>query len=397
MPLSDIVVIELASVLAGPSAGQYLAELGASVLKIENARTDGDVTRTWRIASEYVDTDQTAYFSCCNWGKQSVAIDLSDPRGQEIVYGLVRKADVVLDSYKPGAAKRLGVDADKLCSLNEGLIHVAITGYGNGDPRAGYDAAIQAESGFMSINGYPDGPPTKMPVALIDVLAGHQVKEAVLVGLIQRAASGTGYRAAISLFESAIASLVNQASGLLQAGIEPGRRGSDHPSIVPYGTPYQTRDDRWLTLAVGTDRQFEHLVEVLGLDDELSSDRFASNADRVKNRAEVEEAIAKAIRARDFEDLIVSMESASIPSSKVATIREALSSPLSQRMILADGSGSARLAGVRQSAGSDHRALPRPPHFGEHSISVLRDLLRYDGTTIKTLIDSGVVYQSDLS
>ena len=174
--LEGVTVLELASVLAGPSTTQFLAELGASVVKVENTTTGGDVTRTWRLGSaDPAGEDVTAYFSSCNLGKRSVALNLRDPRGLDAVHRLAASSDVVVASYKPGDAERLRVDYTTLSALNPRLVYAQITGYGLHDDRPGYDAVIQAESGFQYMNGDPDGGPTKLPVALIDLLAAHQV------------------------------------------------------------------------------------------------------------------------------------------------------------------------------------------------------------------------------
>ncbi|HRW98805.1 MAG TPA: CoA transferase, partial [Cyclobacteriaceae bacterium] len=173
-------VVELASVLAGPSVGQFFAELGAEVIKVENLHGGGDVTRTWKGNGEQTG-DVSAYFSSVNWGKKSLALDLSKKEGREIVQQLASKADLIIASYKPGDAEKLGVDYGTLSKLNRGLIYGQVTGYGPDNERVGYDAVIQAESGFMDLNGTPDSGPTKMPVALIDVLAAHHLKEGLLL------------------------------------------------------------------------------------------------------------------------------------------------------------------------------------------------------------------------
>ena len=252
-PFADLVVVELASVLAGPSVGQFFAELGATVLKVENPATGGDVTRRWKLPSEPADDDRSAYFAAANWGKQSLALDLTTPDGQRVLHDLARRADVIVASYKPGDAERLGADAATLCARNPRLIYAHIVGYPPGSPdseRAGYDAVIQAESGFTFMNGAADGPPVKMPVALIDVLAAHQLKEAVLVRLWERERTGRGGSVTVSLFESAVAALVNQATNWLTAGHAPQRLGSEHPNIAPYGTLFPTADGHTVVLAV---------------------------------------------------------------------------------------------------------------------------------------------------
>ncbi|HAA19666.1 MAG TPA: carnitine dehydratase, partial [Cytophagales bacterium] len=169
-------VLELATVLAGPSVGQFFAELGAEVIKVENPNTGGDVTRSWQGAGEDPANDRPAYFTAINWGKQSLAIDLRSAEGQSQVHELVRETDVVIASYKPGDAEKLRVDYATLQGMNPRLLYGHITSYGPDNPRAGFDAIIQAESGFTYMNGHPDGEPTKMPVALTDVLAAHHLK-----------------------------------------------------------------------------------------------------------------------------------------------------------------------------------------------------------------------------
>jgi crotonobetainyl-CoA:carnitine CoA-transferase CaiB-like acyl-CoA transferase len=200
-PLEGLKVLELASVLAGPSVGMFFAELGATVYKIENVTTQGDVTRKWKLPKEDSETDISGYFSSVNWGKLSFAVDLCHEEGLNIIYSLAEQCDIVLVSYKPGDAEKLRVDYNSLKKFNEKIIYSHITGYGLDNPRAGFDAIIQAESGFTYMNGEPDGPPTKMPVALMDILAAHQLKEAILLALYYREVSGKGQYIETSLFQ----------------------------------------------------------------------------------------------------------------------------------------------------------------------------------------------------
>src|SRR5882672_7963783 len=248
MIFDDLNVLELASVLAGPSVGQFFAELGAKVIKIENPKTGGDVTRTWKISGE-AGTDLSAYFCSVNWGKKSLCVDLSKPDGRDIVYKLASQADIIITSYKPGDAEKLSVDYATLSKLNAHLIYGQITGYGSQNDRVGYDAVIQAESGFIDINGEPNGPPTKMPVALVDVLAGHHMKEGLLLALLRRERTGIGELVEVSLLQSAISSLVNQASNWLVVNKLPRRQGSAHPNIAPYGDLFETADGKMILLA----------------------------------------------------------------------------------------------------------------------------------------------------
>ncbi|MFN7601600.1 MAG: CaiB/BaiF CoA transferase family protein, partial [Bacteroidota bacterium] len=326
-------VLELASVLAGPSVGQFFAELGAEVIKVENPKTGGDVTRSWKSAGETTD-DRSAYFCCCNWGKQSVALDLSQPADLETLKKMVPTMDVVIASYKPGDAEKLGVSYEQLKAINQQLIYGQITGYGSDDVRVGYDAVIQAESGFMDLNGAKDGPPTKMPVALIDVLAAHQLKEGLLLALLHRERTQQGGLVEVSLIQAALSSLANQATNWLVAKKLPMRQGSAHPNIAPYGDVFETKDHKQILLAVGSDRQFEDLMEVLGLSPDGSVrmkpwdlDKFSTNQQRVKNRDELNRLLVGKIQEMNSSDLMAALLAKKIPGGLVQNVKEALAMP----------------------------------------------------------------------
>ncbi|MFO0331793.1 MAG: CaiB/BaiF CoA transferase family protein [Bacteroidota bacterium] len=346
-------VLELASVLAGPSVGQFFAELGAEVIKVENPKTGGDVTRSWKSAGETTD-DRSAYFCCCNWGKQSVALDLSQPADLETLKKMVPTMDVVIASYKPGDAEKLGVSYEQLKAINQQLIYGQITGYGRDDVRVGYDAVIQAESGFMDLNGAKDGPPTKMPVALIDVLAAHQLKEGLLLALLHRERTQQGGLVEVSLIQAALSSLANQATNWLVAKKLPMRQGSAHPNIAPYGDVFETKDHKQILLAVGSDRQFEDLMEVLGLSPDGSVrmkpwdlDKFSTNQQRVKNRDELNRLLAGKIQEMNSSDLMAALLAKKIPGGLVQNVKEALAMPMAKEIML-EGDG---LKGVRNFVG----------------------------------------------
>ncbi|MCZ8069804.1 MAG: CaiB/BaiF CoA-transferase family protein [Cytophagales bacterium] len=346
-------VLELASVLAGPSVGQFFAELGAEVIKVENPKTGGDVTRSWKSAGETTD-DRSAYFCCCNWGKQSVALDLSQPADLETLKKMVPTMDVVIASYKPGDAEKLGVSYEQLKAINQQLIYGQITGYGRDDVRVGYDAVIQAESGFMDLNGAKDGPPTKMPVALIDVLAAHQLKEGLLLALLHRERTQQGGLVEVSLIQAALSSLANQATNWLVAKKLPMRQGSAHPNIAPYGDVFETKDHKQILLAVGSDRQFEDLMEVLGLSPDGSVrmkpwdlDKFSTNQQRVKNRDELNRLLVGKIQEMNSSDLMAALLAKKIPGGLVQNVKEALAMPMAKEIML-EGDG---LKGVRNFVG----------------------------------------------
>jgi len=367
LPLAGLRVLELASVLAGPQVGQFLAELGADVLKLEPPA--GDVTRTWRTPAEDPATTVTAYFSSTNWGKRSQPLDLTTAVGQTALHQLAATADIVLTSYKPGDAEKLRADYATLATLNPRLIYGHITGYGPTETRAGYDAVLQAETGFMHLNAPgPGQPPQKMPVALIDLLTAHQLKEGLLTALYRRERTGQGALVQVSLLDSALASLANQAATHLVTGQEPQPLGSGHPSIVPYGTVYTAQDGTRLLLAVGADRQFRHLCAVLHRPEWADDARFRRNPDRVTHRAALEELLAQRIAEVSGQELLTQLEQLAVPAGAVRTVGEALAHPLAQPMLLPPAPGfpyaGVRTVAFRSSAWPVAAALSAPPPLG---------------------------------
>jgi len=397
-PLKDIKVLELANVLAGPSVGVALAELGATVIKVENLITNGDVTRTWKLTTEDPKTDISGYFSCVNWGKKSIALDLNKPEGLDVVYRLVKFCDIVLVSYKPGDAEKLKVDYKTLMQHNKSLIYAHITGYGLKNMRAGYDAIIQAESGFTYMNGEPDGQPVKMPVALMDLLAGHQLKEAILLALLNRERKGEGAYIETSLIKAGVAALANQATNWLVGNKIPERMGSEHPNIVPYGKIFYTRDGKPLVLAVGSDKQFAELCSILGKPELAADERFATNFNRVKNRTACNEAVQSLIAQFDRDPLLAELEKRSVPAGGVYNMKEVFEIPEVQELVM-DGKTTSDMPikGLRTvafSMGENAKPmkLQAPPHYGEHTVSVLKEILGYSAEDINSLIEKKVVY-----
>lgn len=369
---STIKVLELASVLAGPSVGQFFAELGAEVIKVENLKTNGDVTRTWRGSGEQTD-DRSAYFCSVNWGKKSVAVDLTTIEGKNIVQKLAAQSDIIIASYKPGDAAKLGVSYDQLKLNNPKLIYGQVTGYGSDSERVGYDAVIQAESGFMELNGEKNGLPTKMPVALIDVLAGHQLKEALLVALLKRERSGEGSFVEVSLIQTAISSLTNQATNWLVANKLPSRQGSLHPNIAPYGESFETKDGKRILLAVGSDRQFFDLLRILQIDPLVFENKFSTNHRRIENREEMNVLLAQAIGELTASELFLQIHKLKIPAGIIQNVREVFEMETAKELLI----NSEGLQGVRTfvANGVDRKtALLPPPHFGEHTEEIVKGL-----------------------
>lgn len=370
-----MLVLELASVLAGPSVGQFFAELGATVVKLENAATGGDVTRSWKLAGEQARDGVSAYFSAANWGKLSVGLDITQPQELEAVHKLAAKADVVIASYKPGDAEKLQVDYHTLAQLNPSLVYGHITGYGLEDQRAGYDAVVQAESGFMHMNGSPDGPPTKMPVALVDLLAAHQLKEGILTALIQRGRTGKGSYVQVSLFDAAVSALANQGTNYLVVGHNPQRMGSEHPNIVPYGGVYTCKDGLQLVLAIGDDRQFKRLCRVLGDAALADNPDYATNSARVQHRSAVNQQLKQLIRQQERDGLLRELHRLHVPAGAVNSVPEVFEQPQARRMLLTQPNGP---SGIRQVAfvveGTAAETVTPPPAFAQHQAQVLDKL-----------------------
>ncbi|MDA1029594.1 MAG: CaiB/BaiF CoA-transferase family protein [Bacteroidetes bacterium] len=396
---ADLVVLELAGVLAGPSAGQFFAELGARVIKIENPATAGDVTRSWRLPSEAKD-GLSAYFYACNWGKESVALDLKTPDGQAAMHALVAKSDIVISNFLPKVAKRLKADYASLQKLNSAIILGSVVGYSSDPDRAGYDAVIQAEAGYYHLNGDPSSSnwqPTKLPVALMDLITAHQLKQALLLALIQKGISGKGSHVTVSIFDSAVSALCNQATNYLVAGHKPVPLGSEHPNISPYGSVYTSSDDQPLVLAVGSDRQFESLCLILGIPELALDLRFKSNADRVLNRAALKALLQSAISTIDRARFLTLCLEHKIPTGAVHQMDEVINAAPEGIMLKND---LGQMTGVREFvAGTElsqldtwnTKNMATPPPYASSTLNVLSDFLGYSDSKIESLIRSKAV------
>ncbi len=323
--LEDCKIIELAGVLAGPSVGMFLAEVGARVLKIENPSTDGDVTRSWKLPSEDKESSLSSYFNSINWGKTCVSIDLTTEEGRNRVYDLLRDADIVLTSYKFGDAQKFNMSYEDIKKVNPTIIYASITGFGDADHRTAYDALIQAETGFMHLNREPDGIPAKMPVALMDILAAHQLEQLILLAWINKLKTGKGCSVEVSLYEAAVSSLANQAGSRLYAGVDPEPAGSEHPHIYPYGGLFKTGDDRYILPAIGTNKQFESFCSELGVPDLATDDRFKYNQLRSANRDSLRKLLLTAIsQITDADSLIHTLHERGVPVGMVRTVGESI-------------------------------------------------------------------------
>lgn len=329
-------VIEISSILAGPMCGSFFAELGADVIKIEK-KNGGDDTRKWKLPHEDEDAVLGSYYAAANFGKEVWSLDLKDEADLKRLYDALEGADIVISNYRPLVARRLKIDASVLFDLNPQLVLVELCGYFEDPERPAYDAVLQAESGIMSMNGMPDGPPIKMPLALIDVLASHQMREAALMGLIEKYRSAKGSHFRVSLFSSALAALINQASDYLMNKNIPGRKGSAHPNIAPYGDLLKMKDGSYIILAVGNDRQFEGLCSVVNVMDLVDDVRFKSNASRVKNRFVLMDVLQKNASAFAAEELSGLLNKKDVPHGIVKNLEEVYRSAEASGMILEEG------------------------------------------------------------
>lgn len=345
-----LIVVELASVLAGPSVGMFFAELGAKVIKFENRNTAGDMIRKWKSPDEDPDSKYSAYYCSVNWGKETHFADMNDTADKELVLNWIKKADIVLSNYKASSAKNFGLDYETVSQFNPGIIYASLSGFYSDDTLPAYDGVLQAESGFMSMNGTPESGPLKMPVALIDIMAGHQLKEAVLIALFKRERSEKGAFIKVSLEKSAIASLANQATNWLMNGQVPERIGNHHPNIAPYGVVFKTKDNRWVISAIGTNRQFSSFCKLLGNLEWAESDHFSDNRSRLKNRNSLAEKIAGEIQNWDSKTLIDSCRERNIPFGLVRDVKEVFNSPTGTDMVISekmpDGKESKRVSSI---------------------------------------------------
>ncbi|GIV44754.1 MAG: CoA transferase [Bacteroidia bacterium] len=333
-------VIELASVLAGPAAGMFFAELGAKVIKVENPKTKGDVTRHWKLNSEDPNNPCSAYYASVNYNKEIIFEDISSPQGYKNVIDLIKDSDIVICNFKPGDAEKYKFTAKDLHQINPQLIYASITGFGANDSRTAFDVVLQAETGFMSMNGTPETGPIKMPVALIDILAAHQLKEGILIALMQREKNKKGALVEVSLYDAAIASLANQASNWLTAGHIAKPIGSLHPNIAPYGETFKTADNKLIVLAVGNDKQFKDLCNILNIDALVKDERFLINASRVKNRTILKTILEKQILNYNSHDLMLKLNQHQVPAGIIKNIKEVFEGENSKDLILNDNIGS---------------------------------------------------------
>ncbi|MDH3646812.1 MAG: CoA transferase [Gammaproteobacteria bacterium] len=400
-PLSGIRVLDMSRVLAGPWAGQVLADLGAEVIKIERP-VCGDDTRHW--GPPYLrdlnncDTDTAAYFMSANRGKSSITVDIGTAGGQSVIRDLVKVSDVLIENFKVGGLNKYRLDYAGLKDLNPRLIYCSITGFGQTGPqrhRAGYDLMIQGMGGMMSITGAKDGPPQRAGVAVADLSAGLYATIAIQGALLERERSGHGQHIDISLLDVQTAMLAHQAASYLVGGVVPGRLGSAHPNISPYQV-FETADGH-IILAVGNDNQFRQFAQTAGIPELAEDERFLTNASRVRNRDALCDYIADVMKTRTSQDWLDQLEAVAVPAGEINNISEVFDLPQvilrnMRAKITHPTAGEISLVGNPMKFGrTPHQADQPPPALGEHTVTILQDVLGYADAKIDALKRDGAI------
>ena len=398
--LSDLLILDLSRVLAGPYATMMLGDLGARVIKIEQPGR-GDDTRRW--GPPFTANGESAYFLCVNRNKESMTLNLKSAEGRAILVELVKRADVLVENFKVGTMAELGLDFSSLHEVNPALIYCSITGYGQTGPyahRPGYDIAIEAEAGIMSITGPADtadsnGEPYKVGVAIVDITAGMNAVIAILAALHHRTLTGQGQHIDIALYDTQLSWLANVASSYLISGEAPKRVGNAHASIVPYQTV--STADGWLMLAVGNDGQFARLCNVIGRPEWATDERFATNPARVAHRATLIPALEAVLQTRPKAEWFALLTAAEVPCSPVNDIPTALADPhtAARQMVQTVNhpiTGSIPLIGpAAKMSATPPQIRSAPPLLGEHTNPILGSILDYTNEQVALLRTKGVI------
>ena len=392
--LNDLKILDLSRILAGPFATQILADMGAEVWKIESAW--GDDTRSW--GPPFVG-GESAYYLSANRGKKSIIINLRDERGQNIVRDLAIKADILVENFKVGNLEKYGLDYHSLSKINPRLIYASVTGFGQTGPRApepGYDAALQGMTGIMSVTGNPDGGPTKVGTAWIDILTGLTSTIGILSALHERSISGKGQQVDVSLFDVGIACMANIAQSYLATGISPGRLGNANPQVAPY-QDFTASDGNFIT-AANNDDQFQRLSETIGIPEIAVDERFTTNSLRVENRSALADILNKEIFKHPIEHWMTKLRSAGLTVTPINTMEDVFNDPQSKARnaiwkVDHPSLGKIDLLGSALQHLSRTPASPQghPPMLGEHTFDIMEEVLNMTKSQIAELVSDGVI------
>ncbi len=383
-PLAGLFVLDLSRILAGPTATQLLGDMGATVIKVENPKSGGDDTRSWgpnyALNEDGSRSDLSAYFMAANRNKQSIAVDVSTQDGQQIIWDLAARADIVIENYKPDGLKKYGLGHEDMLTRYPGLVYCSISGFGQTGPnrdQPGYDLMAQGYGGIMSLTGDPDGPPTKVGTGIADVMCGMYATIGILAALRHRDQTGEGQHIDLSLVDATMAWLINEGVNYMTSGKDPVRRGNAHPNIVPYDA-FATADGHML-LAVGNDSQFARFCDAFGLGDMASDEAYRTNLARIENRDSLTVAIAAALGGLSTAEVIARCNDVKVPAGPIHTVSQALHSDQAQarntvREVPAEGikDGHVKLLGNPLNFSKTPVRYERPPpRFGEHTDEVL--------------------------
>ena len=393
-PLAGLRVIDLTRVLSGPFCTMTLGDMGAEVIKVEHP-TGGDDTRSF--APPY-QGDQSAYFLSVNRNKKSLTLNLKDDTAKEVLWQLIETADIIVENFRPGAAKRLGFGYDDVAARRPEMIYATISGFGDTGPEAtrpGYDLIVQGESAMMNITGAPDTPPFKMGTSIADLVSGMNLVQGILAALLSRRDSGKGQHVKVSMLEALTSLLTYHAGNYYATGVSSERRGNAHPSIVPYET--FKASDGWLNIAVGNDAQWENFCPAIGRLDLKDHELFATIPDRVNNRDQLIPILTDVLQQKSRDDWIAVLSAAGIPCGALRTVAEACENEtLKQRGMIwttdHPTAGKVRSIGNPIEMTDTPFAPPSPaPRLGEHTEAVLGSLLGFSAEKIAALKEQGAI------
>ena len=333
---NELKILELSNVLAGPAVGMFFAELGAKVFKVENKLSKGDITRNWKLPNEKKE-DLSAYFCSVNYNKKHIFLDFNNKEDVLVLEKLIKECDIIITNFKEGDAEKFSLDFESCKTIKSDIIYAHIGGFKSNPKRVAFDIILQAETGFIKMTGNKNAY-AKMPVALIDVLAAHQIKEGILAALILQKNERKAYKISTTLEETAIASLMNQSSNFLMANHSPKPIGTLHPNISPYGEIINTLDKKNLILAIGSDKQFETFCNLIDLENRWKQ-LFKNNVYRVKKRDYLLYVINKKTKKINSKKLLNSCHELKIPIGEINSVEEVLEKKIAKEMILEETIG----------------------------------------------------------
>ena len=393
-PLENIKVLDLTRILAGPYCTMMLGDMGAEIIKVENPK-NGDDTRGW--GPPFLKGVST-YFISVNRNKKSMTLNLKENKGKEILRKLIKQCDVMVENFRPGTLDNLGFSWPEIQKINDKIIFASVSGFGQTGPRKnepGFDVVIQGEGGIMSITGEPDGPPTKVGASIGDITAGMLAAQGILLGLYTREKTGKGQMVDISMLDGQISLLTYHANAFFATGKVPNRRGNRHPSITPYET-YKCKDG-FLNLGVGNDSLWVKFCDAVGLDKIKDDQRFQINAERVKNREELEKILIPFFENYELKEIIEILRNNGIPCGPINNLEDALNNPqVIQREMVQEIEipeiGKTKITGVpiKMSATPGSIRMP-PPSLGEHTNQILKNYLNISNSEIEHLREKNII------